>query len=120
MSCQSSVISYTIATEKRRVRKPLPQAVILQKKETRMWQPLKLLKQIKNGLRSDVGEILVKVFKHHISKVLDEAMLRHPGVPRGEIVSAYRTANPNNNQYATKRYHPFYERGAEKITKNQR
>ena len=63
------------------------------------------------------GEILVKVFKHHISKVLDEAMLRHPGVPRGEIESAYRTANPNNNQYATKRYHPFYERGAEKNNK---
>ena len=66
------------------------------------------------------GEILVKVFNHNISKVLDEAMLRHPGVSRGEIVSAYRTANPNNNQYATKGIILFMNAVLKKITKNQR
>ena len=63
------------------------------------------------------GEMLVKVFTHHISKVIDEAMLRHPGVSRREIESAYRTANPNNSQYATKRYNSYYKHGAGKTTK---
>lgn len=70
------------------------------------------------------GELLVKVFKRNISKVLDEVSKEHPDVPRGEISSAFRTANPSNRQYAAKTYHTLYERGAEKnnleITNNNR
>ena len=63
------------------------------------------------------GELLVKDFKHKFSDVVDEVMLSNPGVPRKEIESAYRTANPNNKQYAAKTYNPYYERGAEKNDK---
>ncbi len=60
------------------------------------------------------GELLVKVFANNISRVYDEVSRQHPDVPRKEFYSAFRTANPNNRQYAAKTYHCLYERGAEK------
>lgn len=60
------------------------------------------------------GELLVKVFANNISRVYDEVSQQHPDVPRKELYSAFRTANPSNRQYAAKTYHTLYERGAEK------
>lgn len=60
------------------------------------------------------GELLVKAFSGNISEVYDEVSKQHPDVPRKEFYPAFRTANPNNCQYAAKTYHPLYERGAEK------
>ncbi|MDE0323135.1 MAG: hypothetical protein OXN27_04375 [Candidatus Poribacteria bacterium] len=60
------------------------------------------------------GELLVKAFSGNISEVYDEVSQQHPDVPRKEFYPAFRTANPNNCQYAAKTYHPLYERGAEK------
>ena len=58
--------------------------------------------------------MLVKAFSGNISEVYDEVSQQHPDVPRKEFYPAFRTANPNNCQYAAKTYHPLYERGAEK------
>lgn len=60
------------------------------------------------------GELLVELFTHNISRVYDEVSEQHPGVPRKEFYSAFRTANPKSCQYAPKTYHCLYERGAEK------
>lgn len=60
------------------------------------------------------GELLVKAFRGNISKVYDEVSKERPDVPRSEISSAFRTANPSHCQYAAKTYHALYERGAEK------
>ena len=74
-------------------------------------------KQDKEWFAERCGELLVKDFKHKFSEVVNEVMLSNPGVPRKEIESAYRTANPNNKQYAARTYNPYYERGAKKNDK---
>ena len=71
-------------------------------------------RKLKEWFAERCGELLVKVFESNISKVYDEVSKEHPDVPRDEISSAFRTANPNGCQYASQTYDPLYEQGAEK------
>lgn len=63
------------------------------------------------------GELLVKAFRENIGEIVSETLDRHAleDTPdnRQAIHKAYRTANPNNKQYACDTYDPHYERGAE-------
>lgn len=74
----------------------------------------KASRKLKEWFAERCGELLVDLFTNNISEVYDEVSQQHPGVPRKEFYSAFRTANPNSCQYAPKTYHVLYERGAEK------
>lgn len=71
-------------------------------------------RKLKEWFAERCGELLVKFFTHNISSVYDEVSEQHPDAPRDEIISAFRTANPNGCQYAAPTYDVLYERGAEK------
>ena len=71
-------------------------------------------RKLKEWFAERCGELLVELFTHNISRVYDEVSEEHPGVPRKEFYSAFRTSNPRSCQYAAKTYQVLYERGAEK------
>ena len=71
-------------------------------------------RKLKEWFAERCGELLVEFFTHNISRVYDEVLEEHPGVPRKELYSAFRTSNPNSCQYAPNTYQELYERGAEK------
>ena len=74
----------------------------------------KASRKLKEWFAERCGELLVKDFRNNTSDIYDEVLEQHPGVPRGEISSAFRTANPKSCQYAAQTYDVLYERGAEK------
>ena len=74
----------------------------------------KASRKYKEWFAERCGELLVEFFTNNISRVYDEVLEEHPGVPRKELYSAFRTSNPNSCQYAPNTYQELYERGAEK------